>query len=448
MTAFPLRLAVLLLLVTPEIFAVDTPVPGSRLAELDSQFRAVIELNIDQPHLAKVAELDASYTGALDRAMQAATRDGKLKEAVALRDEIQRIGDKTPLPETDADAAPAIAKMRSTYRGALAKLVAARRQSAAPVLEKFSTALAALQVELTKAGKLDEALAVEAYRGANLAERLLGAGAIPLPPVPTAPGKPTGVATNATKEQPFENHLGMRFVPVPITGGPTSGKTILFSIWETRVKDYAEFVEDEKRDWPKPDFKQGDDHPAVNVSWEDATAFAEWLTQEERQKKRVGVKDVYRLPRDHEWSCAVGIGRDEDAAAAPGAKSEKVPGFPWGTEFPPPQGAGNFLGEESKRNPVPGQTPIPGYDDGFDRTAPAGSFAEKGFGLFDLSGNVWEWCQEWYDPALAEKRGLRGGSWFYGDPVVLRSSRRFGDPPTNRRTNFGCRLVLELGTNG
>ena len=70
----------------------------------------------------------------------------------------------------------------------------------------------------------------------------------------------------------------MRFVPVPITGGPTDGKKVLFSIWETRVKDYRVFAEETNRYWPKPhfdhnDFEQVDDHPTVNVNWEDAVAF-------------------------------------------------------------------------------------------------------------------------------------------------------------------------------
>ena len=65
----------------------------------------------------------------------------------------------------------------------------------------------------------------------------------------------------------------MKFVPVPGTG-------VLFSIWETRVKDYKVFVEAKNREWPKPSFQQTEEHPAVNVSWEDATAFCEWLTEQ------------------------------------------------------------------------------------------------------------------------------------------------------------------------
>jgi hypothetical protein len=80
---------------------------------------------------------------------------------------------------------------------------------------------------------------------------------------------------NATKEHSWENSLGMKFVPV-------SGTKVLFSIWDTRVRDYEAFVKATGREWRRPDFKQDPTHPAVNVSWIDAQAFCEWLTEKER----------------------------------------------------------------------------------------------------------------------------------------------------------------------
>jgi hypothetical protein len=87
--------------------------------------------------------------------------------------------------------------------------------------------------------------------------------------------KPTLNIASITKEHPFENSLGMKFVPVP-------GTKVLFSVWDTRVKDYRIFADATKHDWPKTTFNQTEEHPAVNVSWDDATAFCKWLAEKER----------------------------------------------------------------------------------------------------------------------------------------------------------------------
>jgi formylglycine-generating enzyme required for sulfatase activity len=173
-----------------------------------------------------------------------------------------------------------------------------------------------------------------------------------------------------------------------------------------------------------------------------------WLSKEERRKRKIGPKDTYRLPSDHEWSCAVGIGKDEDASLAPVAKSGKVPGYPWGREFPPVTKVGNFYGIETIRNPGAPSEPIKGYDDGFDRTAPVASFPSNSLGLYDLSGNVWEWCQEWYEPSLANRRVVRGSSWNYGSEINRRSSGRFFVEPMKRHDIPGFRVVLEVGSGG
>jgi len=405
------------------------------VAAIENQFRAAYDLYVGQQYASSVADLDVKYLGAVERAMQAATQGGKLEETLALQDEIQRVKAKGPLPENDDGVAPSLAKLRATYREQLGKLLNVRQQAIAPIIEKFDAALAMHQAELTKGGKLQEAVAVKTYRGGGLAQRLTGdALAVSL------------TAASAAPEKPFENSLGMRFVPVPITGGLPDGRAIRFSIWETRVKDYAAFVKEEKREWRKPDFAQADDHPAANVSWEDATAFCDWLTKLERRKRKIGSFDIYRLPTDHEWSCAVGVGKDEDPVAAPAAKSGKAPGYPWGQEFPPPKNGGNFKGEETQRNGATEVLPILGYDDGFEWTAPVGSFAPNSIGLYDLGGNVWEWCQEWHDPGNPRYRLLRGGSWAVSLKSILSSSFRVFNEPTTVNDNRGFRVVLETAS--
>ena len=170
-------------------------------------------------------------------------------------------------------------------------------------------------------------------------------------------------------------------------------------------------------------------HPVVNVSWEDATAFCAWLTRKERAEGKIGPKDEYRLPSDHEWSCAIGIGSKENAGTSPEDKSQKLPGYPWGNSWPPPNGAGNFGGNA-------------GYGDAYDRTAPVGSFRVDQNGLYDLSGNVYEWCLDWYSSGQ-EYRVLRGGSWDDTSEVILRSSCRFLSTPRGRNVSNGFRCVLE-----
>ena len=98
----------------------------------------------------------------------------------------------------------------------------------------------------------------------------------------------------------FTNTLGMEFVPVKAAPG------ILFCRWETRVKDFRTFCEDTDRVHEGPAFPQGDDHPVVNVSYNDAMEFCAWLSEKEGKK--------YRLPKDHEWSAAVGIAQKEEEA--------------------------------------------------------------------------------------------------------------------------------------
>ena len=157
----------------------------------------------------------------------------------------------------------------------------------------------------------------------------------------TAP-KPSAAA----KENPFVNTLGMKFVPV-------KGTEVLFSIWHTRVQDFEAFVKATGHDatqgmyslrsdgwmrrgdtWKDPGFTQGPTHPVCGVSWHDAQAFCKWLTEKERKDGIIDQQQSYRLPTDAEWSQAVGDTK-----------------YPWGDQWPPPQGAGNYADESSAVNP-------------------------------------------------------------------------------------------------
>jgi len=319
---------------------------------------------------------------------------------------------------------------------------ASRVTPSAKKTSKYGLYIAAAAAALLAIGGL-VALAVNSRDEKNGADSL---SVLQTEPPPSGGGVSSTLAS-ATKAKPFESSLGMKLVPVPITGGPSDGETVLFGIWETRVKDYAAFIKENKaHEWPKVDFPQTGDHPAVNVSWEDAQAFCEWLTELDWKKGKLGKGERYRLPTDHEWSCAVGLGREEDAEEIISEKNAKIADiYPWGKKWPPPKGAGNYYGEECARNPASypfgdqNRRSIEGYDDGFDRTSPVGSFKPNGFGLYDMGGNVMEWCEE--------NRVLRGASWAGDDTeTYLRSSRRVNRPSNTRTHNIGFRIVVASGS--
>ena len=271
---------------------------------------------------------------------------------------------------------------------------------------------------------------------------------------PAASGLPV-----ATKEKPFVNSLDMKFVPVP-------GTKVLFCIWETRVKDFEAFASNSGRDmgncmwvlkssgwkertgynWQKPGFRQTPEDPVVGVSWQDAVAFCEWLTKKERKEGRLQAGQSYHLPTDEEWSAAVGL--RENPGGTPKDKDEKIPGqYPWGRSWPPPRGAGNYAGSEARIGDEPFDwRPMKGYRDPYPRTAPVGSFKANEQGLYDLSGNVWEWCKDLYD-SQHDWRVVRGGSWRdVGSKSLLSSCRGRGEPDV-RSGRYGFRVVVAVDSS-
>jgi CubicO group peptidase (beta-lactamase class C family) len=247
---------------------------------------------------------------------------------------------------------------------------------------------------------------------------------------------PDHASLSAATHQPFTNSLGMKFVPIPKTQA-------LICIHETRRADYACYAaENPAADPSWKDVKlgsrsasAGDDHPVVNVSWDDATAFCEWLSKKESRK--------YRLPTDREWSIAVGIGDQEPAAGVtPESLSAKVPAvYPWGRQWPPPKGAGNYADEACKTQ-FPNEKIVAGYADGFAITSPVMSFPPNELGIHDLGGSVWEWCEGWFN-AERKDHVLRGASWGSSAPKALLSSFRGNQPSTRRWRCDGFRCVLE-----
>ncbi|NCT95986.1 MAG: formylglycine-generating enzyme family protein [Comamonadaceae bacterium] len=186
--------------------------------------------------------------------------------------------------------------------------------------------------------------------------------------------------------------------------------------------------------WQNPGFAQGDDHPVVNVTWNDATALARWLTQQEGR--------TYRLPTEAEWEYACragGTGRYQHGDDPAGLVR-----------------VGNTFDADAAANwPAWRARALPGHD-GHAFTAPVGRYAPNAFGLYDLHGNVWEWVSDWYGedyyarsptddpqgPADGSVKVRRGGSW-HTWPLYARCGFRNWNTVQTRYTLVGIRLVRE-----
>lgn len=181
--------------------------------------------------------------------------------------------------------------------------------------------------------------------------------------------------------------------------------------------------------WRAPGMLQGDDHPVVCVTWQDATAFCQWLSQREGCH--------YRLPTEAEWEYACRAGLS-------GAFSVRYEGM----HFP----AANLreTGESLHFSTDPESS------DGYPFTSPVGSFPPNAFGLYDMHGNVEEWCSDWYGndfyrhsprsdphgPEAGADRVVRGGSFIFPARRARSASRAMFVPETSY-SFVGFRVVRE-----
>ena len=186
----------------------------------------------------------------------------------------------------------------------------------------------------------------------------------------------------------------------------------------------------EGADWHHPEGPHSDvsdriDHPAVHVSHRDALAFCAWSGT--------------RLPTEAEWEYAARGGRNGLT-------------FPWGDELEP--------GGDHRMNVFQGTFPNNNTcADGFAGTAPVDAFAPNEFGLYNMTGNVWEWCADWFDdgyyrhspridppgPPDGTHRVMRGGSYLCHASYCrrYRVAARSGNTPDSSTGNLGFRVVLD-----
>ena len=171
------------------------------------------------------------------------------------------------------------------------------------------------------------------------------------------------------------------------------------------------------------------DHPVIHVSWHDARAYADWHGKS--------------LPTEAQWEWA-----------ARGGLSESL--YPWGNELRP---EGNHMA-----NVWQGTFPLKdGGGDGFLAPAPVGKFPANGYGLYDISGNVWEWTKDWYSPNTyrtaihrqnpagpesGQEKVIRGGSWMCSENYCTgyRVNARQKTPTDSGLNNLGFRCIRDLSS--
>ncbi len=226
-------------------------------------------------------------------------------------------------------------------------------------------------------------------------------------------------------ESGFVNHLGMEFVPV-------AGSHVLFCTAETTIADYARFTADTGHPAPEPPhFDQGPNHPVVGVGAEDGAAFCRWLTETELEQGLISANQRYRLPVKREWDLAVQLNEPFVDRTPLEQEVRNKTFFPWGMQWPPADGAGNFAADQ-----------LDGFEDGHLFTAPVKSFQPNALGIYDLGGNAWEWCES--DTVVGTPQWvLRGGSWIYFVRETLLASYEYRVTAGLKASSFGFRCVFE-----
>ncbi len=179
--------------------------------------------------------------------------------------------------------------------------------------------------------------------------------------------------------------------------------------------------------WGKPERSQ---HPVNGVDWQSAIDYCAWKGR--------------RLPTEAEFEYLLRSSRDGVV-------------YPWGDDPAPAEGFGSYADINAPRDRAEGEV-LHGYDDGHPLTAPVGSFEPDRFGAYDVSGNIWEWCSDWFGeryyeaspdrdptgPTAGERRTLRGGN-FYCIREELRISERHHKRPTDEAVYTGFRCAADAG---
>ena len=208
-------------------------------------------------------------------------------------------------------------------------------------------------------------------------------------------------------------------------------KKLLAWGWDSEKK---QFSNDKKYSWQNTGFKQTDEHPVVNVTWNDAMAFCNWLSKKEGK--------TYRLPTEAEWEYSYRTGTTMR--------------YPSGDD---PKTLGKVtdladLVDATVRAKMPDWKYMIRHSDNYVFTSPVGKSKPNAFGMYDMYGNAFQWCSDWYGdkyyaqsptddptgPDSGTKRVIRGGTWTFR-PLGARCAERNATEPDGRNCAAGFRIV-------
>ena len=220
---------------------------------------------------------------------------------------------------------------------------------------------------------------------------------------------PYEVVTSTKTEPAVYNEFGDLVKAETVVAEKRSSLPFYMDAYEVTVGQFEKFLKasDYKPDRPINwnevyQYSPTEKHPMIYVTWFDATAYAKWVGK--------------RLPTEAKW----------EFAARGGLVDKK---YPWGNDESLTRDYANYTGTGGK--------------DKWKYSAPVGSFKPNAYSLFDMAGNVWEWCQDWYDSG-ERTRVLRGGSWL-NFPYSLRVAYRHTLTPRNSYGyDGGFRCVADI----